>query len=231
MYFRACARFAELHPDLAALVERVDARLTEMEKVEVLRSGDLACVLGADPNQVASILDSLAEQGVLLREEMVECRCCETVVPREDYETQLDEDGEYLCSGCERPLTKVSIRPVTTFRSGDAWTRRVDNLDPPADRVCEPTLPYNVGLDENALYSCIDLARLFGVDQEALRKRLERYRKTNLGAGWKEQTNDSRREPKYSYRLRAVRPILDELRASSRPPASIKRPSNGFLFP
>lgn len=227
MYFRACARFAELHLDLAPLVERVDARLAEMEKVEVLRPGDLACVLGADPNQVASILDFLAERGVLSREEMVECRCCETVVPREDYETQLGEDGEYLCSGCERPLTGSSIRPLTTYRSGKTW--KVS--EPPPDRVCEPARPYNVGLDENALYSCIDLARLFDVDQEALRKRLERYRKTNLGDGWKEQTNDSRREPKYSYRLKAVRPILDELRASSRPPASIKRPSNGFLFP
>jgi hypothetical protein len=214
MYFRACARFAELHADLADLVERVDARLTEMEKVEVLRSGDLACVLGADPNQVASILDSLAEQGVLLREEMVECRCCETVVPREDYETQLDEDGEYLCSGCERPLTKVSIRPVTTFRSGDAWTRRVENLDPPADRVCEPALPYNAGLDENAFYTYDDLARLFGVDREALRKRLDRYRRTDFGEDWKEKSSRDPREAKYLYRLRAVRPILDELRAS-----------------
>lgn len=235
MYFRVCARFAELHRDLAPLVERVDARLAEMEKVEVLRPGDVACVLGADPNQVASILDFLAERGVLSREEMVECRSCETVVPREDHEAQIEEDGEYLCSGCERPLTAASIRPVTTYRSGKAWKvsepPAASRAEPPPDRVCEPTLPYNVGLDENALYSCIDLARLFGVDQEALRKRLERYRKTNLGDGWKEQTNDSRREPKYSYRLRAVRPILDELRASSRPPASIKRPSNGFLFP
>jgi len=74
-------------------------------------------------------------------------------------------------------------------------------------------------LDENALYTYARLAELFGLPEEALRKRLERYRQTNLDHGWEEIANRRANEPKYRYELRAVKHIIEDMLASSERPA------------
>jgi len=78
--------------------------------------------------------------------------------------------------------------------------------------------PPNVVPDEEAFYPHRRLAELFNVDKEALRKRLERYRKDNLN-GWKPNSDRNPREPKYLYQLPAVKAIVEGLKASSQRPA------------
>jgi hypothetical protein len=56
--------------------------------------------------------------------------------------------------------------------------------------------------------SHIDLAEKYGRDPEATRKMLDRWRKKN-GDGWHEVDNRRQNEPKYLYRLSAVRALFE----------------------
>jgi hypothetical protein len=58
-----------------------------------------------------------------------------------------------------------------------------------------------------------DIATQFELPLDALRRRLDRWRKKNAaGSGWKEVSDRSKNEPKYLYLLAAVRSIIDEMR-------------------
>jgi len=121
MYFIECARLAEQHPDLATVFERLDSQFRELGKVEVLRPEVWASYLNVDPNQMRSALDMLAEHGVLRREEMIECPYCEMVALRSDYLAELEEEEEYRCTSCDRPLKEKSIQVITAYRRGEKW--------------------------------------------------------------------------------------------------------------
>ncbi len=73
-------------------------------------------------------------------------------------------------------------------------------------------------LDDEAWYPHVRLAEVAGVGKEALRKRLDRFRKTSLD-GWKENEDRRSREVKYHFQFKVVKDILKELWASSERPA------------
>lgn len=84
-------------------------------------------------------------------------------------------------------------------------------------------------VDVDALLASSDIARRFRVDSEALRKRLERWRRENI-VGWREVQTRARNEPRYLYQLSAVKSVVDELRSrepkqSSSDRTSDKRPT------
>ena len=60
-----------------------------------------------------------------------------------------------------------------------------------------------------------DLAGYLGVDRNALRQRLNRWRKKN-DEGWREVTDRKPREPKYLYRVGAVRTLVVDLKGVRR---------------
>lgn len=122
MFFTECAHLAERHPELAVAIEAIDAQLGKLGTAEVVRAGDWASFLGIDPNQVSAVLEKLAQEGVLRKEEMVECAYCRMAVLRSEYLELLEEDGEYRCTSCERPLTDATGEAVTTYRRGEKWT-------------------------------------------------------------------------------------------------------------
>mgnify|MGYP005840394225 FL=1 len=216
MFFTECERLAERHPDLAGTVQQVDVQLAQVRTDGVIRTSDLASFLGADPNQVSAVLEKLAHEKLLRVEEMVECSHCRMATFRSDYQQQMEDEGEYRCTSCDRPLTDTSIRAITAYRRGENW-REVATL--PWDASAK-TARLAETLDDNAWYTHDHLAEVFGVGKDALRKRLDRYRQSDLGDGWKEQTERRPREPKYLYKLKAVRGIIEELvRASSERPA------------
>ncbi len=66
--------------------------------------------------------------------------------------------------------------------------------------------------DAASWWSPKDLAKHHNVPQDALRKRLERWRKQN-GEGWMEVSRSERksRDPKFLYQLNAVQPVIDEM--------------------
>jgi len=76
MFFTECERLAERHPDFAGTVQRIDAELAKMSTDGIIRTADMASFLEADPNQVDAVLEKLAHEKLLRREEMVECPYC-----------------------------------------------------------------------------------------------------------------------------------------------------------
>lgn len=214
MFFTECARLAERHPDLAAAVQKIDAQLHEMGTAEVIRVDDFASFVGIDPNQAAAVFEKLAYEKLLLAEEMVECADCGMAVLLLDYREALDEEDEFLCPSCDRPFTDKSINPITTYRSGEKW-RDVSALRSGAGDASRHDVSTP---DEHAWYTHVRLAEIFGVPKEALRRRLDRFRERNLNC-WKDNEDRRIREPRYLYKLKDVRAIIDELRASGeRPP-------------
>jgi hypothetical protein len=65
-------------------------------------------------------------------------------------------------------------------------------------------------LDDSFL-SHVDLASMFGLDAAATRARLDRWRSVNKStkAGWREVSERLPREPKYLYRLSAIRHLFE----------------------
>lgn len=75
---------------------------------------------------------------------------------------------------------------------------------------------------ERAFASASDLAARHGVDQEALRKRLDRFRRQSFGPqSWIENAERGPRDPKYLYSMEAAAPIIESLKARK---ASAERP-------
>ncbi len=219
MYFTECARLAERHPDLAGIVERIDAQLVGMGTAEVLRRDDLASYFRADPNQVGSVLEMLAWGDLLQSEEMVECPHCRMTALRSEYEAGWEEDGEYICTSCDEPLTDEAIAIVTTYRRGPKWRQTpLPKTLPHVENGLAQAGAKAVELDEQAWYRYDRLAEAFGVSKDALRKRLDRFREESLN-GYKENEDRRPREPKHLYQLQAVRGIIEDLRASSERPA------------
>jgi hypothetical protein len=67
-----------------------------------------------------------------------------------------------------------------------------------------------LSLEDESWLTHVDLAEASGLDPEALRKRLDRWRESDRSsdADWKEAANPTRGQPKYLYRVRAIRSLL-----------------------
>ena len=68
-----------------------------------------------------------------------------------------------------------------------------------------------VAIEDDALLPARALAARFDVPLNALRQRLDRFRKKQ-DHGWMENADPKVREDKYLFHLKAVRPIIDELK-------------------
>lgn len=140
MYFTECASLAEQYPDLASAIQRVDEQLYDMTAADVMRPEEFASILGIDANKVDSVFELLSQEGLLTREEMIECANCGMPVLRSDYESILNEDGEYRCTNCERILTGDTSKSIITFRGNGRWEEcRGDHKeDSEGDEIVEP---------------------------------------------------------------------------------------------
>jgi hypothetical protein len=80
---------------------------------------------------------------------------------------------------------------------------------------------------DGGYYSVADLAGMAGVDPEALRKRLDRWRRKNPGGEFIQNTERRSREPGYLYSRDAVIPVIEALKTciGTSGIASAKRPA------
>lgn len=69
-------------------------------------------------------------------------------------------------------------------------------------------------LPDDAMMTHVDIAKRLHLEPEALRKRLDRWRKAN-GDGWQETVEPKQNEPKYVYQIGRVRALLEEAVASA----------------
>jgi hypothetical protein len=100
-------------------------------------------------------------------------------------------------------------RPPKEPEPGGVSPRDRDDLPDPDD-------------DPQASMCPSDIACKYGVPQEVLRKRLERWRHQNAGGGgkdWFEVQDRGPRQPQFMYRVGAVAEIIRQLQASGERPA------------
>lgn len=163
MYFTECENLVKQHPDLAGAIRRIDAQFEKMGSIGVIRAGDLSSFLRLDTNQILTILDLLANAGVLLRETMIECAHCDMAALREDFDEAMEEEDEYRCTSCDRFLSQSTIRGIVIFRRGKKW----------------PVVSSNDDRGESAWLTVTDAARLLmkyvsGIDLDKASARVSR---------------------------------------------------------
>ncbi len=121
------------------------------------------------------------------------------------------------------PLLTLLEFPPTAETLGDA----LHAVEAARAKACEMATPGKLEPDSGAapkidippaaVLSAIDLAKLWNIPHDALRKRLERWRtgkgKAENGAGWIEASDTSGREPTFLYRVAAVKHIGDKMRS------------------
>jgi len=83
-------------------------------------------------------------------------------------------------------------------------------------------LPESVSPD--AYMTPRDMAKVFNVPYEPLKKRLERFRKSNWD-GWIQNSNRRRNEAGYTFQVSVVLPIIDEMRQRASRELSHERPA------
>lgn len=108
---------------------------------------------------------------------------------------------EICPSECHPPEVAITVEGMAELA----------RLRSPAREQSAPAGPkVAVTVGEDALMTASDLASAFNVPPEALRKRLDRWREKNaLSNGWIENTEAAAREPRYLYKVAAVRHLID----------------------
>ena len=101
-------------------------------------------------------------------------------------------------SGLSKPTILKGIRELAGKGKRDGDTPPVEAATPATD---------------DAWLGHAEIARRVGVDPENLRKRLDRFRKTNHDC-YREVAEGERKstEPKYLYRMSLVKPVIDEMK-------------------
>jgi hypothetical protein len=191
MYFRECERLVQQHPDLASVFERIDGQLGQMGPPEVIRPGDLASFLSIDPNKVRSALDLLVRERLLSRSEMIECANCEMAAPHADYQAALDEQDEYRCTSCDRPLTNRTMRLITAYHSGEKWPEdslpAMDQWDlgdgEPLPAKARPTVEWSRLIDGKETVDVGVAARYLELNLDHVRRLVRTGKLTRVGQG------------------------------------------------
>lgn len=135
------------------------------------------------------------------------------------------------------PDASVANRPDVTAKL-EALERRLHERIVQAGNVADSGLTAaNVSggvkaASDKARMTCGELAELFGLQSQvsALRRRLERWRK-HTDAGWIENPDATSREAKYLYEVEAVKPIIDQLLATQKRPANVRRKKTSATEP
>ncbi len=137
MFFPESERTACEHPDLARVIEQVDCHLTGVCSSSPLRPSDFSCVIGAEVNQVDSVFELLAHRNVLLREEMVECDHCQTLMRADAFRQAVADEDPFECTGCGSAFSRRS-KPAIVYRmSAGALERTRASATPRQDIIRE----------------------------------------------------------------------------------------------
>jgi hypothetical protein len=154
--------------------------------------------LAGIPSPTIKLPTEVTDRPMTLREEIVVLAAIHAAVVEKESAT-----GRADCFG-------ALIREVSSQRGGEFWSQVALWVDD-VERVLHPSPPQEE-VEENAFLSAADVARIFEVPLNALRKRLERYRQSH-DDGWGENQEAKRLEPRYTYRLGSVRSCIQALKA------------------
>ena len=184
MFFQESEAIALDHPDLGEVVQRIDEQLSGISSTAPLRPGDFACVLGAEENQVESVFELLAQSGVLLADEMVECDRCQNLMPGDDFRQAIEDEDEFECTGCGRVFPAHS-EPILVYRLTPQLLPRLQAAAKPrATQISElfGAPPSEEPLGERAQLVLVAMLELGAIDSDN-RRSTEDIAAKALGAG------------------------------------------------
>lgn len=119
MYFSEFETFARKRPDLAGLVQRLDALLGPKLKMgDVVDSASAAGLLNESMQRLDRLFELLVSHGAMKREDYVKCVYseCSVMATLESYRAEVDTHGEYECTGCGQDLVEQIPRVVRVYR-------------------------------------------------------------------------------------------------------------------
>ena len=168
--------------------------------------------------------DSLSDRFERLKNAMLDTGLTAMVADGEDAERLQRQFGQFPLPAGDPGLRKRQVENSELLVGGIAsdlsvYLRTVINtLRAQADRRAEHQVKNAAAcarerlsaLADDAMMNHVDIARALGLAAEALRRRLDRWRAKN-GDGWQEITEPKRHEPKYVYRIGAVRHVLHNM--------------------
>ena len=170
------------------------------------------------------LIDGLSRNSAKVLRQELPATCALILAFPDKYKTQTrvsDNEGGVPEQGAQKnkhPLNPSAETTRNGEESPDISTRPDGSKGAGLRDASSVNRPSSFMPDEQAWYTHDRLAEIFGVGKDALRKRLDRYREHNMD-GCKENEDRRPREPRYFYLLRAVKSIVEELRASSERPA------------
>lgn len=171
MFFRESEIIVSEHPDLLSVVEQVDRRLAGICSPAPLRPGDFSCALSAEENQVLSVFDLLARNGILLAQEMVECERCQNLMPAAAFREAIREEDLFECTACGRVFSTRSS-PIRVYRlTEQALSRTKASAKPLAIQISElfGVPPSEDPLTDRAQLVLIAMLELDAVDSDRRR--------------------------------------------------------------
>jgi len=156
---------------LLQLVEQIDQRLAGIYSPAPLRLHDLACAIGADENQLASVFEILTQKGVVRDEEMVECEQCQNLMPVVAFRQAIQDEDLLECTGCHRIFSRRS-RSTTIYRlTTQSLKRTKANAKPPEIQISEllGLSPRDEPLSDRARFVLHAMLELDAVDSDRRR--------------------------------------------------------------
>lgn len=115
MFFPESEAIARDHSGLLGVIKQVDQQLCRISSAAPLRPADFSGLLGAEENQVVSVFELLAKNGLLYAEEMVECGRCQNLMPAAVFRQACDDEDDFECTSCGRVFPAAS-EPVGIYR-------------------------------------------------------------------------------------------------------------------
>ncbi len=104
------ARLASNYPHLSGVLTKLQVVLHRGSAGSLFDPHALSSKYG---EHAATVLELLAEEGVLGELDALKCPQCSMLVAASDYEEAMEEDEDYACSDCE---TDLSLRPPSVIR-------------------------------------------------------------------------------------------------------------------
>ncbi len=122
MFFPACESLANENPRVRAEIERIDQRLKSFNRDVLIVPSDLSPFVDIAVEQLADILDLLAERGLLKTEEMLRCQHCHTLIPAGVYKQAMERGEEVDCTSCDNTVDLDDESIISVFRfTTTAW--------------------------------------------------------------------------------------------------------------
>lgn len=138
-----------------------------------------------------------------------------------DIRTMVERERAKILMPLQIPFVRSEVPAIRLFEPRPSHsehqpaTKSTNQLaDAPLGNDAVGTTPR----DDHEFRTCSQIAKIYSVDKEPLRKRLERWRRQNLD-NFREVANPKTKESQYLYKVSTISEIISELKLSGERPS------------